>query len=329
MKAADAFATAAIDTGAHQITDRSAWLSKRREMVTASVSSAILGISPWQDPLEAYAEYVSPAADRMLTPEDAAFWGIVLEQPIAQAMAAYHGWQYHPGGELLRSREYAHLGATLDGIVDRGQGWEDYEGKTTGVWRLKEWRAEEDGLPDEVLIQVQHQLIVTRAPRAIVTCLVGGQRMLQREVAPAPELQELIIKEGARFLDNVRNLIPPAPTAKSGDALARLYPEDSGDYVRLPDEALGWTNELKTIAADLKRLEARKDLLRNQIRWCLKDASYGVLPVAVEDKRIWQWKMTAAGSRSLLHVKGPKVKEELFANLPQVDAPAELQATGE
>jgi len=294
--------------------DREKWLELRRTMVTASDVAAIFGEGEHESQ-DAYRVYVDKVAERKeperITIEDARFWGR-LEQPILTLAAEYYGWNYRPGGALLRSRKHAILGATLDAEVDRGDGvWIDLEGKTTRM--MRDWNEEEGDLPVHVLIQVQAQLLVTGAPLALVFALLQGSRPCRVEVAPSPEFHAIIVEETERFMDLVTRREPPTPTHKSTKALNRLYPRGDGTMVSLPSESVEWTRELQEIAKQQKVLESRYEELRNLLKDAIGSSTIGILPEEVGEKKLWRWQLQANPgytvepyeSRVLLAMKDP------------------------
>jgi putative phage-type endonuclease len=332
-----AFAAAARWTG-ESVEDRAAWLARRDSLLTASDMAAVLGLSPWTGPVEVYARKVTPPREpEPIGLDDPRFWGSILEQPILRAVAAYHGWKYRPGGALLVSRRYEHLGATLDAEIDRGHGWEDFEGKTSRI--SAGWDQEQGELPTHVLIQVQHQLLVTGAGAAVVFALLQGSRPCMVEIEPSAELHAVIVEESQRFLELVKLREPPDPSASERDrrALERLYPQGGG-AVRLPPEAVEWTREILALNKQTAELKKRGDELRNMLRATIGTASWGALPEPVEGKRWWRWQDESnAGytvapftTRKLLAmVKGPVVEQDVPALAPAPPLPSLAQQLAE
>src|SRR6478609_4422317 len=88
-------------TGVHS-SERDAWLSLRRTMLTASEMAMVLGESTFGDALKVFLDKttgsivnVQPSIDG---PTSMLFWGSVLEQPILTTAATYYGWEYQAGG---------------------------------------------------------------------------------------------------------------------------------------------------------------------------------------------------------------------------------------
>jgi len=272
--------------------ERDKWLEMRRTMLTASRTAALFGEHPFATALDLYVDMVTERpAEQVVFIESPMFWGSALEVAIFESAARYYGWTFAPGGQLLRSRKHPQLGATLDGAVNMGGGWIVYEGKTTSAWRGKDWDEETGKAPTHVIIQAQHQLLVTGAERALVFCLVGGQKPVKVEIEASPDFHAAIIEETERFLEMVRTLDPPRPNGKPGDtkALQRLYSREDGSAVALPADAIAWTREYQEVSMQLRSLERRKDHFKQLIMHAMGTATYGVLPEAVGGKQVWRW----------------------------------------
>lgn len=306
-------------------TDRDAWLEARRKLLTASDMAAVLGHDPYRSALDVYVSKALPRPDEAMTLDDVRFWGAILEQPILSAVAHYHGWAYEPGGELLRSRACPFIGATLDAEVDRGEGWEVFEGKTSRI--PKGWNEESGDLPTHVLIQAQVQLLTTGAERCTVFALLQGSRPCMVDVHPDANFHALLALDAERFMARVKAQDPPDPdhTMASRRALERLYPVGDGGAVMLPDCAIDWTLEIAEIAEHQRELKKREDELKNMLRASIGDATWGVLPEDVGGRKYWRWQMqerkghivAPSCSRVLLGMKnGPDPELALPAPAP-------------
>ncbi|HMJ11404.1 MAG TPA: YqaJ viral recombinase family protein, partial [Polyangiaceae bacterium] len=313
--------------------ERDAWLTERATMVTASDAAAIIGEDEHRSALEVYVDKIMARREpEQLTLSDPRFWGKLLERPILEGVAQYHGWTFRAGGALLRSRKHSWLGATLDAEIDRGTGvgWEDFEGKTTRV--PKGWNEEDGSLPNRVLVQVQAQLLVTGAPSAVVFALLQGSRPCQIEVDPSPEFHAFIAEATEEFIQRVRGMNPPDPdgSASSTRALARLFPHEDGSIVQLAAEAADWTQEVQKIAEQLKVLEARRDELRNMLRKAIGPSSFGLLPGVIGEKSCWSWRTNKVGSRVLTPLKRlPEGGGKVHKALPEPNLEELLKASVE
>lgn len=287
-----AFHDRAVWTGATD-NDRALWLKARKQIITASRVPALLGLSPREDAIDVYADMLTPANDSTddFGLNDPRTWGSALEEAIARRAGKHYGWNVRMSGALLVSRAHPYLGCTQDAEVEEVPGsgiWCSYEGKTTSNFLAKTWDEDSERAPDHVIAQVQSQLLVTGAPKSIVSCLIGGQRFVRVDMKPDSEFFELILTVVDDMLDRVRRMDPPPPTFRSKEALKRLYPEDTGEVVVLPKEALEWTRELQSIMPQKKELEKREEELKNLLRAAIGDATIGVLPCDVGG--VSQWK---------------------------------------
>ncbi len=297
--------------------DRVTWLAERRKLLTASDVAAVLGEDEYRTPLDLYVEKLMGREDEPLSIDDPRFWGTKLEQPILRIVAEYYGWDYEPGGELLRSRVHPHIGATLDSEVDRrdGVGWVPLEGKTTRMPRG--WNEEEGELPTRVLIQAQSQALVCRVPVVPVFALLQGSRPCLIDVHASIAFHAVIVEQTEEFMSRLPRLDPPPTTASDRDrrALERLFPEVGQTAVRLPAEAVEYTREIFELGAQIKRLESRRDELRNMLRASIGQATYGLLAEPVDGKACWRWQtqdraehvVRASSSRVLLALKNAPV----------------------
>jgi putative phage-type endonuclease len=296
--------------------DREAWLAMRRTMLTASSTAALFGKHPFLTVLELYAEKVTARpAQEVITIADPRFWGLALEQAILANVAKYYGWQVRAGGMLLRSRKHPHLGATLDGAVNPGPGWVPYEGKTTAAWRAKDWNEETGDVPTHVIIQAQHQLLVTGEEHIVVFCLVGGNKPVKIDLEADIAFHGAIIEESERFMEMVRTLDPPPPTGSERDAeaLDRLYPKEDGSIARLSNEAVEWTRQYMAAGETKRTAERRQKHFQQLIKHAMGKATYGVLPEPVNGKACWRW---ATQPRAAYEVEAGEARQLIALKLP-------------
>jgi predicted phage-related endonuclease len=314
-----AFSSAAEWTGVRD-EDRSAWLALRKTMLTAGDLAAVMGEDDKRSALDVYIDKVVGREDGPMGLDDPRLWGKVLEQPILSFVAKYYGWKYRQGGYLLRSRKHPHVGCTLDAEVDRedGRGWIPFEGKTTDLPR--DWDEESGQLPIRVLIQVQHQLLVTGAPCAFVFALIQRKRPVEIPIQPSPEFHEILVEQSRIFMELVRTGTLPTPTGTEafGRALQRFYPVANGKAVALPPEAADWTRAYQEVSEQIKQLENRKAYFAQLLKTTIGPATYGVLPQEVGGKRAWRWSANkGAETRSLIALKLPPVGARNPATLPK------------
>lgn len=262
--------------------DRQPWLEARRSLFTASDAAAILGLDPWRGPLEVYASKVAPQQDEEDT--EASFWrklrGLAMERPIIDEWAKRNGHTIVGGGELLRSKAYPMLGATLDAEVTHQDGRKGIaEAKTTDM--ENEWREETDGrkewkAPVKVHCQAAQQQIVTQCDFATIVLL--PQRTLRLQafdvVVPDSFVQHLLC-EVDRMHDRVRDLRPPDPTGSASDkrALKALAPVDDGAALELAGQQ--WVDlrqDLWIVKKEISKLKQREERIKQEFQLAIGES---------------------------------------------------------
>jgi predicted phage-related endonuclease len=267
--------------------EREPWLNARRDsMVTASDIAALLGLDPRRDALSVFLSKRHPVKKESLTWEDPRFWGLALEQPIGRIVADYCGWDFHPGGYLLRSKQYPMLGATLDAEVKPANDqWRPYEGKNVSTWLLNDWDVEAQVPPDRVLIQAQTQMMVTGTEAVQTFALIGGSIPRSIEVAPHHELRSMIVEKAEELLDRLKRDDPYPATYKSTEAIKDAFPGDDGSIIELPPEACALIEQAGRLSRDRIQLEREEQSFRNQLRMLMGEACYGRVPGPVMVER--------------------------------------------
>ena len=163
--------------------DQAAWHELRAKYIGASEVAALFGYSPWTTKWKLYM-----AKTGQLPPQDEKKW-MMRGRHFEQGIASYAREEL--GFEVLKVEHYwtddacPGLGASLDYTLLSDHGvpveikWvERYDG-----W---EWNGEElTKIPDYYLLQVQHQMACTSAPRAIVIAFVAG--MVRFMIVPRSE----------------------------------------------------------------------------------------------------------------------------------------------
>lgn len=267
------------------------WLAGRMQGITATEAAVVLGQNPWKTPFALWAEKVGLAEPDDLSNNEAVRWGHRLQLPI---LAAYR--EERPEAEveavpewcMERSIDRPWMLATLDGrqfTEERGPGV--LEIKTAGAQKSADWADGE--IPIAYQIQVQHQLAVTGLTWGTIAVLIGGQKFLWQDVERNDAFIDAMILREEAFLTLVQSETPPEVDGSeaTANALKKLYPEDSGEIIALPNEATDWDERLVAVKAELKTLEAEKSLMENRLKAALGEAAQGMLNNGVA----YTWKL--------------------------------------
>lgn len=278
--------------GPHRDSDRGTWLSARRAGIGASDMANIMGLgrkhedgTAWTSAYAVYADKVGPEVGDD-DGSEVAHWGNLFEPLLVAEYARRAGTESAPGGELLRSRTHAHLLATLDAeLAPASSSPGVCEVKTTG--QGYRWR---EGVPVDVQIQIQHQLLVTGAEWGVVVWLPFPERRLQWvEVRPHAEFRDVMLDAARDFWRLVESRTPPPVDGSDSTqaALARLYPETDGSTLALGPEWARAVDEFASVKAQLKELEIQEKNIKAMLHDAMGAAAYATLPDGRQVNGTW------------------------------------------
>lgn len=189
---------------------RAAMLEMRRKSVGASDSAAVLGLSRWKTALHVYLEKRGELPEGGMS--EPARWGLMLEDVVAEAYRERAGVNYVPFETIGTRPDLPLLHACYDRIAVPPEGPPYPVELKTAREAGPDWGEEgTDQVPQEYLIQVQHQLLVSRAERADLAVLIGGQDFRVYSFRPSEAIHLAIVKAAADFWALVENADPPPP----------------------------------------------------------------------------------------------------------------------
>ena len=260
-----------------------AWLAARKTGVGSSDTPILTGLSDFKSPWQLWAERVGLAE---LDPQETEYqkWGRRLQAPILAGYADETGRIVRNVQNVLyRDPARAWLIASPDGFIQQGgQDLAPVEAKNVSSWKGEDW---EESAPPLYLVQVQHQLLVTRAEYAVLVALIGGNRLRHLEVRPNLRLQEVILEAVETFWTQVQREIPPP--VDGSDATRKILMKAFGrpepeKYISLPGAAAEWDREWQRLDAEIKEAEKAKGEIENRLRAEIGNAWGGELPGGVK-----------------------------------------------
>lgn len=264
------------------------WHARRAEGVGGSEMPIVLGLKS-KSPLELYAEKTGAQKPEDIDTE-AAEWGDVLEPLIAERWAKRTGHSVAQSRKLLRSTDYPWLQCTLDWCVNNpapGVTTAPLEIKTHTAFRASDW---EDGPPRPYYVQCQQQIAVMGVDRAFIACLIGGQQLVWDEVRRDDAMIDRMLSAGREFWDAVQTQTPRPEwvdgSDSAGRALSSIFRDPADRVVELPAWMEAKADELESIQARVKQLDAEAEEIKNQIKNKIGKAKCGRLPSGV----IYEWK---------------------------------------
>ena len=211
---------------------RETWLEVRRSGIGSSDAAAAVGLNPYKSQLELWMEKTGRGAMLPLSdPNDEAsptYWGNLLEPIVAAHYTRQTGNRVRRINAVLQhpDPDCAWMLANVDREVIGASDVQILECKTAGINGARLWR---DGVPEYVILQVQHQLAVTGKRAADVAVLLGGQKLEIHRIERDNKLIDRLMQLEAQFWQYVTSdTSPPVDGTESADrALRALYPEDN------------------------------------------------------------------------------------------------------
>ncbi|MFD1206676.1 YqaJ viral recombinase family protein [Sporosarcina contaminans] len=264
--------------------NRQEWLEARKNGIGGSDVSAIAGLNKWKSPVGVYLDKVgaTPTED---TAGEAAYWGNVMEDVVAQEFSKRTGLKVRRRNAILKHPEYPWMLANVDRLIVGKR--EGLECKTASEYLKGDWEGEE--IPAAYLLQIQHYMAVTGYKAWYIAVLIGGNKFLYKRIERDEEIiNYLITIEKDFWLNNVLAEEPPTfdGSQASVDLLKALYPESKPtSETMLPSEAETLIDALDAINVELKTIETQKKEYENQLKDMMKDNEKGYIG---ERQIIWK-----------------------------------------
>lgn len=254
---------------------RHEWLEARRKGIGGSDVSAIAGLNKWKSPIGVYLDKTGQSPDED-TAGEAAYWGNVMEDIVAQEFSIRTGMRVRKRNAILVHPEHEFMLANVDRlIVGRKEG---LECKTASEYLKGDWEDEE--IPASYLLQCQHYMAVTGYKAWHIAVLIGGNKFIHKRIERDEELiQYLIDFEKDFWVNHVLAEVPPVfdGSDASTDLLKALYPEaEPASEIKLGGEVEQMLDAMDQLAADIKEFETKKKEYENQIKAMMAENEKGL-----------------------------------------------------
>lgn len=266
---------------------REAWLASRAAAIGASEVAGLFSdaegksLSPYTTAYVLWLERTGQLAPKELDAEYVEM-GNRLEPVIAEIYAERTGRKIWQGGPFCVAVHdtIPRLRATPDRWVveapDRpGAGLVQI--KNANAFIVKDW---EDGPPQHIEIQVQAEMCVTGRDWDSVATLFGGNTFRSFDVERNPEFIAELEEQVRWFWGMVEGRTAPAidGSAHTLAAIKRLHPCDTGETVRLPEEAVEWFDALEAAKSAAKAADAAETAAKARLLAAIGGATFGQLP---------------------------------------------------
>lgn len=250
-----------------------------RLTIGGSEAAAACGVDPWRSQVALWVEKTGKVEHEDGHGAEAMKWGSLLEPVIAAEVAKQLGEKVQTDMSAVDESsdpERPWMVGHLDGSVLLTDGPAVLEVKTAGLRSAPFWQ---DSVPAPYVLQVHHYMHLTGWKLAYVACLIGGQRLVIREVPRDDELIELMLRGEDRFVEYVETDTPPPPDGSEAtdDVLRRLYPLALEGVRHLSREDAALIGELQQLRRQIKQLQSAEAEAEQAIKFALGNASVGML----------------------------------------------------
>lgn len=260
------------------------WLQARRNGIGGSDAASIAGLNKWKSPVGVYLDKLGQSPEEDTTSE-AAYWGNMLEEIVAQEFSKRTGLKVRKRNAILKHPKHPFMLANVDRLVVGEK--TGLECKTASEYLRDQWKDEE--IPASYLLQCQHYMAVTGYKNWYIAVLIGGNKFIYKKVERDEELIEYLIDiESTFWNDHVLKEIPPEfdGSEASVDLLKALYPESVPESeISLSPDTNTFVDALEQVNIEIKHLETQKKEYENKIK-----AVMGEHEKAVARDRLITWK---------------------------------------
>lgn len=234
------------------VPDTDAWLDERRKSVGASEVAAVMGLSQWATPLDVYKS--KHGVDRPFDPL-IALVGHMDEAVMSRWLVELSGLDpVLSDGFMARSTKYPFLHATPDRMWDGIP----VQLKTAHEYTSHKW---DEGIPTEYRIQVQAEMLVLGAPKALLVVRIGA-RDFRAIWEPRDDLfiESHMVPALTEFWQHVTDGVEPPPST-----VAEITDKwhDSGEEMEAPEELQTRIEQRAFLLATAK--EAEEDAKKIQL----------------------------------------------------------------
>ena len=271
---------------------REEWLEIRKRGITGSRIAGVMNQSPWETPRSVYLDLLGLKPEREQT--EPMYWGIRLEDTIAQEFAKRTGMKVRKVNYVLQHPTFEFLLGNIDRLIVDGKEKGILECKNVGAYSADEWRA---GPPAHYCTQLQFYLLLTGLSFGYLAALIGGQKFIYYRVERDEAfIQQMIESATEYWYANVEAKQEPPVSEKDTELLNQMFGRvDPGKIVNLSGaEFEQLTREAEFIKTGYQLAETQYDRLINHLKDLMKEAEL----LTVDGGKLATWKENKNGKRT-------------------------------
>jgi putative phage-type endonuclease len=246
-------------------TDDPEWHERRTAVVGASEVALLFGLESYGDKTVGDLWFEKKYGTNMSKGNESTYWGNKLEQIVLDEAEQRLGTKIVDRQRWLRVGD---IGATLDGRLESSGAVID--AKTSGIvgpGNLSAWGDEmTDSIPENYLVQIQAQLLVTGAELGYIAALIGNRGFSIFQIEPHAELMAAIQAKAAEFIASLSGDVAPdePPTLETLKRIKRQPNKVIPQSTELDDlyEQFESANTNAKAAVDLKETFQRQILAK-------------------------------------------------------------------
>lgn len=232
----------------------------RKGFIGSSDIASIMGMSRWKTPLMLWSEKTGEIEPKDLSDVEAVEMGNELEETVARLFTKRTGLKVRRAPKIYES-EVGLFKAQVDRLVEGTD--ELLECKTCSAWKAKEWEGEE--IPQEYILQVLWQLMVTGRNVGHIAVLIGGQCFKYKKIEADQEMFDRMREVALSFWQMVLDKTPPRATGLDNEFIVDLYPQHN-EQVQAVEELNDTIGLLQQVKGTIADAEAQKDELEAKIK---------------------------------------------------------------
>lgn len=265
--------------------DRDEWLKVRESGIGSSEVATIVGLNPFESPLQLWQRKTGKSEPKEETFAMKA--GHYLEDAVA------HFWSDETGREIIKR-------SAIDWIIrdndrpylqvspDRTYWLSDNHKDGKGILECKTTQRaiDPDNLPKHWFCQVQYQLGVAGIKKGSLAWLTAGREFGYVDIDFNPDFYAWLVERVETFHNtNILGNVEPEPI-NIADIEAKYKVHTDGKEIIADAETFAKVGELSEINKEIKALSERKDELENAIKMQFADAEF----MSFDGRQLASWK---------------------------------------